>query len=457
MKLLSFSCKKVNNILLSEGFELVEIGERGLIETVYNEEEIREEFNLLEEVRTLDSIDENCDLVIFDFLGLLNNHYEIKHRIFNEDTLMGIYNNDSQQLLKNKNVSSEIISIFKEAFKVIINKICRHYHPSKIVLLKFSFNEDSEVATRKNKMLKKLYSEAEKIVSGWLQLEIKIDLDFKTNDIKLLQLIEKSIENRDIFKNEKVHTSISNVRYVFKKSKLSNSNKLIIIFSAFSIDIPKYNYISFFNTIDCNKLFILDDFGEKGSYYLGVDGGLEIETSVMSLITSVMSKNNIYFKDVISVGSSKGGSAALYYGFKYGFGNVVVGAPQYKIGTYLSDLSIKQYAIDIFKEINNSTRITYDNLIRLVLNNKNNTKARILTSDGDKQYKKVLKALEYEAIIEECNIKFEKCEISNHGEISKVYPGYLLKTLNELLQGRGVYTNTPVVNILKKISRRGDK
>ena len=67
---------------------------------------------------------------------------------------------------------------------------------------------------------------------------------------------------------------------------------------------------------------------------------LDIETSVVSLISNIMHENNILFKNVISVGSSKGGTAALYYGMKYNYGNIIVGAPQYKIGTYLSDLSI---------------------------------------------------------------------------------------------------------------------
>ena len=145
-----------------------------------------------------------------------------------------------------------------------------------------------------------------------------------------------------------------------------------------------------------------------------------------------MRENNILFKDVISVGTSKGGSAALYYGMKYNYGNVIIGAPQYKIGTYLSDLSIKTYGKDIFGEINIANRIKYDNLIRLVSNNK--TKVSILTSEGDNQYKRVLK--EYSNVAEELglSVKFDMCTIKEHNEIAKVFPEYLLNKLEQILR-----------------------
>ena len=154
----------------------------------------------------------------------------------------------------------------------------------------------------------------------------------------------------------------------------------------------------------------------------------------MSLISYIMSKYNISFNNVISIGSSKGGTAALYYGMKYNFGNIIVGSPQYKIGTYLGDLSIKDYGNEIFGEITPSTRIKYNNLIRLVSNNCVRKKIYILTSEGDNQYKKVLK--EFEFVLEEFNIKvvIDKCNINHHNEISKEYPGYMIEKLCKILK-----------------------
>ena len=247
---------------------------------------------------------------------------------------------------------------------------------------------------------------------------------------EIIRMINKNINSKK-FHGEKIFSSIHPIKYYFEKAKLNNKNKLMIIFSAFSTDEAKYNYISTLKTCDCNKLFILDDFGSKGTYYLGLKGDFNIETSVMALISYIMSKNKILFSNVISIGSSKGGSAAIYYGLKYNFGNIIAGAPQYKIGTYLSDLSISDYALEIFGEISDCNRIKYNNLIRLSANTCTNI--YLLTSDGDNQYKKVLK--EFEFVSRELNIKLniDKCEINNHGEISREFPKFLYDKLDLVL------------------------
>ncbi|MDK8210807.1 hypothetical protein QP741_24980, partial [Bacillus subtilis] len=51
----------------------------------------------------------------------------------------------------------------------------------------------------------------------------------------------------------------------------------------------------------------------------------------------IMSKHGFTHKNVMTVGSSKGGYAALYYGIKYHFGQVIAGAPQSKLGDFLID------------------------------------------------------------------------------------------------------------------------
>lgn len=45
-----------------------------------------------------------------------------------------------------------------------------------------------------------------------------------------------------------------------------SSDTLIIVFSGFA-DKPVYNYIRTLKDVCCDKLFILDDFGYRGSYY----------------------------------------------------------------------------------------------------------------------------------------------------------------------------------------------
>ena len=53
------------------------------------------------------------------------------------------------------------------------------------------------------------------------------------------------------------------LKYIYENH---SSDKLLVVFSGFA-DKPVYNYIRTLKDIKCNKLFILDDFGYRGSYY----------------------------------------------------------------------------------------------------------------------------------------------------------------------------------------------
>ncbi|NEC29011.1 DUF2974 domain-containing protein, partial [Streptomyces sp. SID8111] len=59
--------------------------------------------------------------------------------------------------------------------------------------------------------------------------------------------------------------------------------------------------------------------------------------SVITLITNVTKALGLTPGDVTLWGSSKGGSAALYYGLKYGFRNIVASVPQLRIGSFVRE------------------------------------------------------------------------------------------------------------------------
>lgn len=96
------------------------------------------------------------------------------------------------------------------------------------------------------------------------------------------------------FTGEKIFQSLKPIKYVFQQSK-KHPNFLIVVFSAFSPkgSPPVYNYIRTLEALDVNKLFILDDHGERGCYYLGENRVFEVESSVVSLITFIANQLNI--------------------------------------------------------------------------------------------------------------------------------------------------------------------
>lgn len=227
------------------------------------------------------------------------------------------------------------------------------------------------------------------------------------------------------------------IKYVFQEGK-SNKKMLIIVFSGFaspkaSIQIS-YNYLRILNNIDCNKLFILDNYGPKGCYYLGERMSFEVETSVISLITHIIRKCNIRFEDVVSAGSSKGASAALYYGLKYNFGHIIIGAPQILIGEYISYVSEETANYIMGPEKAAKDRNKLNELIIKQIEKPILSKISVLSSKNDWQYESHLIPF-----ILECNKRQISVDLklddrmADHGEIGGYYSEFLLMNLLYLL------------------------
>lgn len=129
----------------------------------------------------------------------------------------------------------------------------------------------------------------------------------------------------------KERTFAERVKYIhFKRG----SDDLIIVFSAFGGEVPQYNYMSSLQTSKRDLLFIKDNFGYKGSYYMYENGDNTPEQLVSRLIEKIIAWGG--YKHIYTVGSSKGGTSAIYFGLKHNAKEVFAGACQYYIGSYLN-------------------------------------------------------------------------------------------------------------------------
>ena len=122
------------------------------------------------------------------------------------------------------------------------------------------------------------------------------------------------------------------LKYLFESH---NSNTLIIVFSGMATRKPKYMYMRTLKDVNVDKLFILDDFGHKGSYYWFEDGSDKPLKLTEGLISAILESRK--YKYVYTAGSSKGGSCAIYYGLMFNVTEVIASACQYYIGTYLTE------------------------------------------------------------------------------------------------------------------------
>ncbi|MBO4642261.1 MAG: hypothetical protein J5661_05345 [Bacteroidaceae bacterium] len=142
--------------------------------------------------------------------------------------------------------------------------------------------------------------------------------------------IKKAILLLKLKLKEKIYQG--RLKYVLENN---SSDTLVIIFSAFSPR-PVYNYMYTLEKLrNADKLYILDDFGYKGSYYWYENGHNTPLILVKSLIQAAI--NRMGYKNLVTIGSSKGGTCAIYYGLMFGAQHIFAGACQYYVGNYLSD------------------------------------------------------------------------------------------------------------------------
>ena len=217
------------------------------------------------------------------------------------------------------------------------------------------------------------------------------------------------------------------IKHLFLKK--NNSSKLLVVFSGFPPAGKKrsYNYVLKFRDLECNKLYILDEFGadERGSYYLGKDKDFFITKAVSQLIEQVASKHNISKNDIITAGSSKGGYASLYYAFKNGYGATVVGAPQTLLGDYLAHpvhRDILQYIAggESSKDIEYLNNVLFD----IVKSSEKIPNVYLNVSTGDHHY--LSHVVPLTNLLEQSQIKYrlDLDEYEEHGDVGKYFPTF---------------------------------
>ncbi|WP_316742868.1 hypothetical protein [Streptomyces sp. MK7] len=126
------------------------------------------------------------------------------------------------------------------------------------------------------------------------------------------------------------------VEYRFRAAE-GDVRHLIVVFSGFAAPNGYHFAGKSLNGLRANVLWIRDDFDGHYSYYMCRSMNFDIEASVLALIENTMGQLGLGREQVSLLGVSKGGSAALYFGLKYGFRNIVTVVPQFLVGSYVRD------------------------------------------------------------------------------------------------------------------------
>ncbi|MFE1444496.1 hypothetical protein [Streptomyces sp. NPDC058739] len=120
------------------------------------------------------------------------------------------------------------------------------------------------------------------------------------------------------------------VEFQFRAAQ-GDHRHLLVVFSSVG---SRYGFGNALDSVKCNVLRIRDHFDGAASYYVARDMDFSVSDSIQALIQDHMRRLRITRDEVTLLGASKGGSAALFYGLKYDYKNIVASTPQYFLGSY---------------------------------------------------------------------------------------------------------------------------
>lgn len=230
------------------------------------------------------------------------------------------------------------------------------------------------------------------------------------------------------------------VNYILMKADW-DCPELLIIFSAFSKITDKikhpYNYLYAYESMNIHRLFIQDSCGPRGCYYLCDGMDFSVEETVVSLIDSICEKLCITKDNIITVGSSKGGTAALYYAYKYHYGYTIVGVPQTSIVSYMQKYHVfdtLEYMIGESWSENKKAMKLLDQMVLDQIDKHVDTKTYLFLSENDQLWETdfvpLLKKLkQYKIPYEMVN----ETKMKSHADTGKYIVPYLVHWVQEIV------------------------
>src|SRR5699024_4842457 len=202
-------------------------------------------------------------------------------------------------------------------------------------------------------------------------------------------------------------------------------SKLAVVFNAVHTPYkyPLESYDEVLKSKGYNILYINDNQFKIGSSFIKGKNNSSIESDIENVIFSLINKYQYQLEDVVLLGRSKAGFAALYYGLKNGFKNIIAFTPLSKLGDYYN--RHKQYR-DLLTELidnNNTGNLVYLNNYLFDINLSNYPQdSNIYIGLGEKDYHKKKHTFPILEWLKHNNIKvnYEEYEGFNYQDTKKL-------------------------------------
>src|SRR5699024_1030401 len=237
------------------------------------------------------------------------------------------------------------------------------------------------------------------------------------------------------------------------------SKHLLVVFSGFhGSEVqgkpPVYNYINTLESLNINKLFILDDVNNAPVYYYGTKGTDSYFQDTSKLVESYSKSLNIKKNNVITTGSSKGGTAALIIGLKIGAGHIISAANQLFVGSYLNQFSKVRSLLftNIFGNNNDdNVQKLNDFFEEKILVNATSSNLYFHAGIRDSHYRKhmipMLNHFDNMKIYYELDLR----NYVGHNSVVYYFPEYLQRKMKEIINLPQVTTPTLIMDFNKLI------
>jgi len=189
---------------------------------------------------------------------------------------------------------------------------------------------------------------------------------------------------------------------------------------------------------------VLDDHGPRNplpgsSWYLGRRRGPDVAGSVCELIERIAEELGVERVRTVTIGSSLGGWAALYFGARVGAGHAIAGEPQTRLGSYLCGPAFHAIAEHIAGGSSPEHSRFLDTILFDALRAAPSPPHVHLYCGRDSPYHEghVVPLL---AVLNELGVawELELGDSSEHGDIALHFPVYLLQRLDEVLGNAGI-------------------
>lgn len=247
------------------------------------------------------------------------------------------------------------------------------------------------------------------------------------------------IDNEQTFASEPV------LRYYLQEAESANP-WLFVGFSAFPAagKPPSYNYVRVMRSFPVPCLWILDEHGPSisgapvGCYYLGRDRSLDVANACASLIAATADRLGITRKHIVSFGSSKGATAALWFALRHHYGHAIAGGPQVLLGDYLIDQypPYRRVAEYIAGGIDTESRDYLNQLLGAALRDGGSATRPLLhvhVGAGDPHWPRHVQPFMETAAAVCASTELDLTEYGSHGDLGTFFPGYLARTVAELI------------------------